>query len=218
MKLLGIKALKGILKQTKFGKKLVYTYSLRSYLEKRGWFQSVEQSTPVDKDGNSLPWYTYPMLSFLSERTKIHMDVFEYGSGNSTLWWSKQVSTVTACEHDQQWYDRLRPQMPSNVNYIYCALEPNGQYSKTAISLTSKFDCIVIDGRDRVNCAKNAIQALKPDGVIIWDNSDRESYQIGYTHLKNEGFKRINFWGLGPINNDEWCTSVFYRDNNCFDL
>ncbi|HAY39752.1 MAG TPA: FkbM family methyltransferase, partial [Desulfobacteraceae bacterium] len=80
------------------------------------------------------------------------------------------------------------------------------------------FNIIVIDGRDRVNCAKNSLKALKGDGVIIWDNSEREYYQEGYSYLIQNGFRRLDFEGLGPIGIREWCTSIFYRDNNCFEI
>jgi hypothetical protein len=83
---------------------------------------------------------------------------------------------------------------------------------------TNAFDAIVIDGRDRVNCCKNSLGALKAAGVIIWDNSERPDYQEGYDFLINNGFKRIDFGGIGPINPDAWCTSVFYRSNNCLGI
>jgi hypothetical protein len=77
------------------------------------------------------------------------------------------------------------------------------------------FDIIVIDGRDRVNCAKNSLGALKEDGVIIWDNSERSKYAEGYAFLKDNGFKRIEFTGIGPVNSFAWSTTVFYRNKNC---
>jgi hypothetical protein len=35
--------------------------------------------------------------------------------------------------------------------------------------------------------------------------------------LKND-FRRLDFTGLGPINASPWCTSIFYRRKNCFDI
>ena len=82
----------------------------------------------------------------------------------------------------------------------------------------AEFDCVVIDGRDRVNCARHALGALTAGGVIVWDNSDRDCYQEGFDFLRDHGFRRIDFWGLGPINAYPWCTSIFYRDGNCLGL
>ena len=206
------------LMRSDFGRKLVRAYSLKGYLEGNGWFASCEKGLPVDAEEECLPWYTYSFITFLAGRIRPDMDVFEFGSGHSTLWWSKRVSTVTSCEHDKAWYDNLKERLPPNVTYHYCAFQPNGDYCRKSSSLGSEYDCIVIDGRDRVNCAKYSIASLKNEGVIIWDNSERESYQKGYAFLAEHGFKRIDFWGLGPSRSYEWCTSLFYRDDNCLDL
>jgi hypothetical protein len=76
----------------------------------------------------------------------------------------------------------------------------------------------VIDGRDRVNCTKASLGALKPDGSIVFDNSDRSDYESGYSFLQANEFRRLDFWGMGPINSYGWCTSVFYRTQNCFGI
>ena len=69
-----------------------------------------------------------------------------------------------------------------------------------------------------MNCAKRVLQALRSDGVVVWDNSDREKYEDGYAFLKGHGFRQIDFEGIGPVNIDPWSTSIFYRDNNCLGL
>jgi tRNA A58 N-methylase Trm61 len=143
------------------------------------------------------------------------MVVFEYGSGSSTLWWAKRVFRVVSFEHDHAWYNKLLKLIPENVEYVYCEMTPNGDYSRGVKKYSNMFDIIVIDGRDRVNCAKNSLGALKEDGVIIWDNSERSKYAEGYAFLKDNGFKRIEFTGIGPVNSFAWSTTVFYRNKNC---
>ena len=46
------------------------------------------------------------------------MSVFEYGSGYSTIWFAERTGTVVSCETKQEWYDRIRPRLPSNVEYL----------------------------------------------------------------------------------------------------
>jgi len=212
------KSAKWALLRTPVGKKLILSHSLLPYLGSIGWLRSWEERLPVDRDGNCLPWLTYPMISFLKGKIKSNMCVFEYGSGHSTLWWSKQVSNLTSCEHDLEWYNSLKERIPSNVEYVHCDFNYGGQYCRTILGYKNRFEIIVIDGRDRVNCAKNSLGALKDDGVIIWDNSDREKYQDGYSCLIQSGFKRLDFEGLGPIGMRGWCTSLFYRERNCFEV
>lgn len=189
-----------------------------NYLKKIGWFRSFNQRLPIDNQGVTLPWYTYGAIDFIGGRVKPDMSVFEYGSGNSTAWWASHVTRVVSCEHDRQWYDKLEPCLPKNVEYLYYEFKPAGDYSGAILHYDHEFDVIVIDGKDRVICAKNSLVALKGTGIILWDNSDRDQYKDGYDWLMENGFKRLDFSGIGPINAFGWCTSVFYRSVNCFGI
>jgi hypothetical protein len=77
---------------------------------------------------------------------------------------------------------------------------------------------IVIDGINRVECERHCVEALQEDGVIVWDNSDRKEYKTGYEYLIEQGFKRLDFEGLGPIVMIPTSTAVFYRPDNCLGL
>lgn len=74
------------------------------------------------------------------------------------------------------------------------------------------FDVIVIDGMARSLTTWLAVHHAQPKKFIVFDNSDREAYAPAYAILKAAGYRRIDFWGSGPINPYEWCTSVFLRD------
>lgn len=116
------------------------------------------------------------------------------------------------------WYEKMKELIPVNAELYHIKLESNGKYSKLISKYNQVFDIIVIDGRDGVNCAKNSLSALKENGVIIWDNSDRDSYEEGYNYLLNSGYKRIDFEGMGPVNETLWCTSIFYKGENCLNI
>lgn len=204
--------------RSKRAKMMFLCPKLYPYLDEIGWFRSKEARMPMDRNGDSLPWFTYPSIAFLTGRIRSDMSVFEYGSGNSTLWWSTKVSELVSCEHDLEWYNFFKERVPSNVSYIHRDLENGGGYCKAILQFDDNFDIVVIDGRDRVNCAKNLLPKLHDRGVIVWDNSDRQRYEDGYSFLLDNGFRRLDFTGLGPINNSEWCTSVFYRDDNCLNI
>lgn len=188
------------------------------YLTQIGWLASFSTSLPVDQQGNPLPWYTYGAIAFLQDRIRPEMAVFEFGSGNSTLWWSQRVAQVVSREHDAAWYQRVKALVPANVDYQHIACLPDGDYAREVLKHVGRFDLIVIDGPDRVNCARHALQALKAHGAIIWDNSDREEYAAGYSLLTQAGFRRLDFSGMGPINPQGWCTSIFYRPDNCLGI
>jgi hypothetical protein len=189
------------------------------YLLKSGWLRSMEENTAVDFDGNPIPWITYPALDFLAERVTANMVVFEYGSGNSTFWWSRRVQKLISCEHDKEWYASFHQEIPDNTTYLLRRAKGGStEYAMEISKYTDMFDILVIDGRDRVNCVKNGLASLHLDGVIVWDNSDREEYQEGFDILKEKGFKSLQFWGMGALATRRWCTSVFYRRENCLQI
>ena len=221
MRLAARRTTRRLLSLTPAGRRVIALYrlsDLRPYLERIGWLRSYEEQLPVDGSGESLPWFTYAAISFLAPRVRPEMSVFEYGSGNSTFWWSTRVRSVVSYEHDAQWFQHLKPRIPPNVDYHFCALSDDTKYSSAITRFHRQIDVVVIDGRDRVNCAKNSLGALAEGGVIIWDNSDRVKYQEGYAFLADHGFKRLDFEGLGPIGIRSWCTSVFYRQPNCLGI
>lgn len=218
MKALIGKLLKQTLLRTGIGTTTLALLKLKPFLAQIGWLRSVKEGLPVDQTGNYLPWFTYPAIYFLNARIKPEMVVFEYGSGHSTLWWSKRVSRVISYEHEIVWFRFFEKKIPANVEYSHRDFFYGGEYSKAILGHHNEIDIVVIDGRDRVNCAKNSLGALRDNGVIIWDNSDRIKYDEGYSYLMQNGFKRLDFEGHGPINFSGWCTSIFYRKNNCLDL
>lgn len=195
-------------------------YSLRKlgYLKEVGWFDSFRLGVPVDANGNPIPWMTYSSISFLEKRIEHNMTVFEYSCGNSTLWWANRVKKLISCEHDKSWYDKMIKIIPGNVELHQIDLEYGGAYSQKVSEYLHAFDVVVIDGRDRINCARNCLHALKKNGVVIWDNSDRDTYAEGYDYLLNNGFKRLDFDGMGPVNAYAWCTSIFYKKDNCLNI
>lgn len=189
------------------------------YLRKSGWMRSREVGRPVDAHGNPLAWYTYSAIHFLQGRITEHMTVFEFGCGYSTLWWASRVAHVTSVEHHPGWFEIVRQQVPPNCELLHAELEADGAYSRSAIDARGgPFSIIVVDGRDRVNCAQHSLASLRDDGVIVWDNTDRARYQAGFKLLEAAGFRRLDFRGHGPISAREWMTSVFYRHDNCLGI
>lgn len=185
------------------------------YLVDSGWIQSYLNQMPVNKDGSPLPWVTIPFIDFIVNRLTSEMTVFEFGSGNSTLFYSKKVKEVYSLEHDKDWADRIKKNIPSNVTLIFCKLIYDGEYCRSANHLDKKFDLIVVDGRDRVNCIKNSIGSLTQAGIIVLDDSERVQYQEGVDFLTQQGFRKIDFWGIAPGLSYKKCTTIFYKDNNC---
>lgn len=186
------------------------------YMRESRWLQSIQLRQAIDSAGNPTPWISYAAIHFLSQRIRPEFTVFEYGSGNSTLWWSSHTARVVSCEHNQKWFQKMSAKLPANVEYIHETIE-GGQYP-SVITKFDSFDVIMIDGRERVSCTSFAIEKLKADGVIVFDNSDRERYQPAFDLLASRGFRRLDFVSMGPISQKPISTSIFYRDDNCLGI
>ena len=195
-----------------------YRMLRKGFLREVGWFESLRHESSIDRDGNPIPWITYSALAFLEPRVRPDMAVFEYGAGNSTLWWGRRVSKVVSCEHDAEWCAKLRDQLPETVELRLVALEPEGLYAQEIARFQNAFDIVVVDGRERVACIKNSLAALKSDGVIVFDNSARERYAEGVRFLMDHGFRRLGFEGQAPISRARSETAFFYRRENCLGI
>ena len=198
--------------------KALLSYGHKGYLASIGWFNSFDNQQAMDRDGKPLPWVTYSFIDFITPRLNKELTIFEYGSGSSTLFYAKNVKRVVSVEHDQAWINKIIKDKPANSEMIFSKLEPNGEYANKANSLGEKFDIIIVDGRDRVNCCKNSIQALSPEGVIVLDDSEREKYDEARVFLKNKGFKELSFSGIAPGLFYLKATSVFYKSENCLQI
>ncbi|KJJ38425.1 hypothetical protein MB09_09065 [Aequorivita vladivostokensis] len=188
------------------------------FLYDKGWWKSWETKSPLDLDSKALPWVTYSFIDFIENRLNKNMIIFEYGSGNSTIYYSSKVKKVYTVEHDIDWFNKVSQTLPKNVMIENVELEYGGEYSLTSQKKDLKFDVIIVDGRDRVNCIINSIESLKDNGVLILDDSERISYQLGIDKLKEDGFKSLDFWGISPGLFYKKCTSVYYKNPNVLDI
>jgi hypothetical protein len=198
--------------------KALLSYGHKGYLNSIGWFTAFDKKQAVDGKGKALPWVTYSFIDFIRERINKTQHIFEYGSGSSTIFYAERASSVTSVEHDKGWFDKVKNTSLANAEMIFCQLEKDGEYAKKATLLGKKFDIIIVDGRDRVNCCKYSVDALSENGVLVLDDSEREVYHPARVLLKAHGFKEISFSGISPGLFYEKATSVFYKQDNCLGI
>ena len=194
------------------------SFGVKGYLAEIGWFEAFETKSAIDENGSPIPWVTYSFIDFIKERISNSHSVFEFGSGNSTLFYAKYAKKVVSVEHDKAWFDKISKTRASNSDIIYVELETNGKYSRAALNSADRFDIIIVDGRDRNNCCKQSVDALTDSGVIVLDDSERPDYEEAVRFLINAGFKHIAFSGVSPGLFYRKSTSVFYRGNNCLNI
>ena len=152
-----------------------------------GWLNSVTKNQPVNVDDKPIPWFTYPAIDFLDSIIETTWKVFEWGSGDSTLWWSARVDKVVAVEDNRPWFERIREQIPDNAA-IHYKDDRNGYAEAIAELSRSVFDVIVIDDSYRNECAESAVKKIKDTGLIVFDNSDGVDHDQRQLFLLESGF------------------------------
>ena len=191
---------------------------LNGYLIDKAWPNSFHKKQAIDGSNNPIPWLTYPFITFIAPRLTNQMTMFEFGAGNSTLWFSKKVKQIKSVEHNKEWYTSLSKNLPNNVSLVFQEDSIDGDYAKEVLAANTKYDIVLIDANDRFHCSKYALQSLSDSGVIILDNSERIEYKVIYDLIQSNGFKFIDFEGLSAGVQINSTTTVFYRPNNCLNI
>jgi len=108
----------------------------------------------------------------------------EFGSGGSTLDFSTFVKQYYSYEFNKQWFDKTSAAIQNknlkNINYYYTPVAiPD--YTNFITQFTNckigKIDKVLIDGRERVKCAKAIIPWITKDTLVFIHDWERERYK-----------------------------------------
>ncbi len=99
--------------------KSILSFNHKGYLNDIGWFKAFESHSPVDGEGDPIPWVTYSFIDFIKERLRKQHTVFEFGSGNSTFFYAKYAGLVVSVEHDKDWFEKIVKSKPENSEMIF---------------------------------------------------------------------------------------------------
>lgn len=191
-----------------------------SYLHQTGYYRSASTLSPCKVDGSPIPWMNYSIVKVLEEglRKAKNVKLFEYGSGASTLFFANNVDKVYSLEHDVEWFNKVKAEVPENVEVFFQEEDKDGGYCRAISQTNTLFDVVVVDGRDRPNCVRQAINYLTERGVIILDDSHREGYQSVLKEIRDSGFRTLSIEGLKPLSKKAHSTTICYREGNCLGI
>jgi len=167
-----------------------------------------------------IPWFAYAGIDFLETFLQPQMNVCEYGSGGSTLFFARRTKHVVSIEDNPLWAElverRLKQNSLTNVTLKLCPFDfknPVGfEQSDYFLALPDEqFDVIVVDGSEewtqvRPTCFRKAEERVKPGGVIVLDDSWRYP-QVRANH-RARSFK--TFQSVGPGRPGVTSTDVFF--------
>ena len=196
--------------------RILLSLDYMGYIKEWNWVKSVKLKQSIGKNEEPIPWFTYPFIEFLKKRVNKNLKVFEYGSGNSTIWFAKRVDSIISVEHNEKWYNKIKDLIPPNAKVLFNNFQKENEYHQIIKSIPEKFDIIIVDAIDRINCLKVAKDHLSEKGVIILDNSNRKEYSEGINYLLNHNFKKIDFVGMTSSITTSSATTIFYKTDNCF--
>jgi hypothetical protein len=181
-----------------------------------GHFRSSLKMVAVGKDGEPLPWYSYPCIDFLKHRPYDGRVVLEFGGGQSTLWWARRASRVVTLEGDRAWYERIARTMPSNVE-LHHVDEDNPASCTQRVeevlrrSPHDKYDVIVIDGLWRTEMIDIAVRYVADDGMIVCDDAHGYGIQESF---RTRGLHRVDFFGYSAGGVVPNVTSIYFYPNS----
>lgn len=174
-----------------------------------------------------LPWMNLEVCDWLTSFLSDDMHLFEWGSGGSTLFYARQVKKVISIEYDEVYFDFVSKQLKGidNVELVLAPPQDSGKYKsffprhlgsyfdryvETIDQYPDNyFDVIVVDGRQRNECFKRALKKVKREGIIVFDNFEREIYKKSQYH---PGISYFMIEGLIPFNYVIGSTAIFYFD------
>lgn len=134
--------------------------------------------------------------------------LLEWGSGNSTLYFSGIVKKVITIEHDIDWINTIKSVIDGynidNIEMHYipahsptpdpCRYEQFKDYIEYVKKNQFKFTKVLIDGRARKYCAKSIWDYIDEDTIVFIHDFNRPDYQ---KTLKYYDLIEVNYEGQG---------------------
>lgn len=182
------------------------------------WLRSFRDEQTLTR--KSLPWLSYPAISFLQKNVRPEFQIFEFGSGASTLFFANHCQQVYTVEHDTIWAQKVRQSLQASTMHncklrcIAGMVEVDNSrrslYGSASEGWTTytfenyvkaidehpdkTFDLVLVDGRARSACVLHAIKKVRPGGILVLDNSERPQYQTAISEVPRE-WARFDFPG-----------------------
>lgn len=166
------------------------------------------------------PWYAFSAIDYLERHLRSGMTVLEYGSGYSTLWWAKRVSHVKSLERNPQWCQEVKGALQVHAfDHVELIVvqdidRHNPQHADRYIAYAEplqQYDVVIVDDIFRNEVSAAAVDLVKPGGLLILDDSEREQYNQAMRMLEAKKWSFASFYGTPPYHFHEKQTTVWHK-------
>jgi hypothetical protein len=150
------------------------------------------------------PWLTPESINFIEDKVK--GDVLEFGSGGSTLFFSRRAKTVLSFETNPDWFRDVKKTLEErkllnvSLNLITCAEDCKSPILNTGL----KFDVVLVDCDPRVmerfQPLKFSSKFVKTGGILILDNYAAEwcgNHELELSGWSFKDFDDQHWYGRG---------------------
>jgi precorrin-6B methylase 2 len=158
-----------------------------------------------------MPWWSFGAVAAVGQLLRSDMDVFEFGSGGSSIFLAGRAGSVICVEDEEKWAARVQDEAGKrglrNLTVLHRPFDFHypkdfAESSYLAALGEADFDVIVVDGKEesgpvRDACFWKAEEHIKPGGFIVLDDSWRypqvkaRNKALNWTDHKGTGYCRV---------------------------
>lgn len=154
-----------------------------------------------EKNNPNLPWINSSAINIFTELLTDEDVGVEFGSGKSTVWFSKKIKHLTSVEDHKDWFDRIRGELPNqlikNVDYLFKESSDSNPLESDYCKLIDRFkneslDFVIVDGKYRDIFSLKSISKVKKGGFIFLDDANRYLPRKTYSpHSINDDINKV---------------------------
>jgi len=187
----------------------------------RDWLRYVRAGAFTKKSPVELgmPWWSFGAVDAMAARLRKDQDVFEYGSGGSTLFLGARARSVVCVEDEQEWADLVAGAAAKAALGGVTVLHRPFDFWQTdafgasdyLLALSGRaYDVIVVDGKEwsvavRDHCFWHAERHVKQGGVIVLD----DSWRYPQVKARNQARRWKEYKGVGYCRVGVTSTCIF---------
>lgn len=208
-------------------------FGLLTSEERTQWVQTIGSPRLGDIELKGVyPWFAFQSIRHIESLLRPDMKIVEYGGGYSTLWWASRVSSVTTVERSKEWSDEIQRSLHKHhlknvelrtfdkfpdvsegeLESNYDSLRPLvDEYIGSSNVPEYSCDVLVVDDVFRNAVVEGALNLVKPGGLLILDDSERERHKPVMERMLLNGWSCAHFFGAAPYHFHEKQTTIWSK-------